>query len=85
MKRMHFCFLAATFAIGLVTAPLDPRVVSAESSASGEAKALDRGSCEQSCIDKCPSVPMKKFLCEKRCRNQCKKDFPSVTDKKRGR
>lgn len=42
----------------------------------------DRVDCEEACVKKCASAPMKKFLCERRCRSECKKQIPSATDVK---
>ncbi len=42
-----------------------------------------RGECEEHCIAACPNVPVKKLICEKRCKRRCKQEYPSVLDKKR--
>jgi hypothetical protein len=64
--------LLAILPVLLLTAPslaADPRV-------------QDRADCEQDCMAKCANAPMKKFICERRCRSTCKKETPSATDVK---
>jgi len=72
---LRSCILAACFVLLLscgaafAAVTLEPRV-------------QDRADCEKDCVAQCSNAPMKKFLCERRCKSECKKDIPSATDKK---
>lgn len=71
--RILSCVLAMTFVLTTLCAP----------AVAAEPRVQDRATCEEACVAQCAQAPMKKFLCERRCRNNCKKDIPSATDKKR--